>query len=142
MPKVRIIESSPRVERARELRREDTEAEAKLWNALRARRLGGWRWKRQVPWEPYFLDFLSVEAGLVVEVDGGQHADQVAYDERRTAYIERAGLRVLRFWNSAVLTNLDGVCLSILDACGGEHPDVADKPPLPPCSEAQRRGRG
>jgi very-short-patch-repair endonuclease len=108
--------------RARRLRRETTHAEARLWNALRARRLGGWKWRRQVPFGPYFLDFLCVEAGLVVEVDGGQHADQVAYDARRTAYLERLGLRVIRFWNSAVLTNRDGVCATILDACGGEHP--------------------
>ena len=123
MAKVRIIEHGPRIQRARELRREDTDAEVKLWRALRARRLGGWRWKRQVPWGPYFLDFLCVEAGVVVEVDGGQHADQLAYDARRTAYIERSGLRVIRFWNHAVLTNPDGVCDSILEACGGEHPD-------------------
>ena len=110
-----------RIERARELRREDTDAEARLWGALRARRLGGWKWKRQVPWGPYFLDFLCVEAGLAVEVDGGQHADQVAYDARRTAYVERSGLRVLRFWNTAVLTNRDGVCHTILEACGGER---------------------
>jgi very-short-patch-repair endonuclease len=109
--------------RARQLRREDTDAEARLWNVLRARRLGGWKWKRQVPFGPYFLDFLCREAGLVVEVDGGQHADQVDYDARRTAFLERSGLRVIRVWNSEVLTNRDGVCLTILDACGGEHPD-------------------
>jgi very-short-patch-repair endonuclease len=52
----------------------------------------------------------------VVEVDGDQHADRIAYDTHRTAYIERCGLRVLRFWNSDVLTNRDGICLTILDA--------------------------
>ena len=107
--------------RARSLRREDTQAEARLWNALRACRLGGWGWKRQVPWGPFILDFLCTDAALVVELDGGQHADQVEYDDRRTAYLQRDGLRVLRFWNSAVLTNRDGVCDSILDACGGEN---------------------
>lgn len=107
-------------QRARELRRGDTNAEARLWTALRARRLGGWYWKRQVPFGPYFLDFLCREVGLVVEVDGGQHGDQVAYDARRTAYLERSGLRVIRFWNGAVLTNRDGVCRAILEACGGE----------------------
>ena len=108
--------------RARELRRDDTVAEARLWNALRAHRLGGWKWKRQVPWGPYFLDFLCRDAGLAVEVDGGQHSEQIDYDARRTRFIERSGLRVLRFWNSAVLENRDGVCLAILDACGGERP--------------------
>jgi very-short-patch-repair endonuclease len=108
--------------RARELRHHDTVAEARLWNALRAHRLGGWKWKRQVPWGPYFLDFLCREAGLVVEVDGGQHSDELDYDSRRSRFIERSGLRVLRFWNSAVLKNRDGVCLTILEACGGERP--------------------
>ena len=144
MPRIRIIERAPRVQRARELRKDDTDAEAKLWNALRARRLGGWKWKRQVPWGPYFPDFLCVEAGVVVELDGGQHTDQAAYDARRTAYIVRSGLRVIRFWNHVVLTNPDGVCLNILDACGGEQStgDAGDQPPLPPWSEAERRGRG
>ena len=143
MARVRIIEHGPAIRRARELRREDTDAEAKLWNALRARRLGGWRWKRQVPWGPYFLDFLCLEAGIVVELDGSQHAEQVAYDARRTEYIERSGLRVIRFWNHEVLANRAGVCDAILHACGGERPEeVVENPPLPPCSEAERRGRG
>jgi adenine-specific DNA-methyltransferase len=109
-------------ERARELRRNDTDAEARLWNALRARRLGGWKWKRQVPVGPYFADFLCHEAGLVVELDGGQHSEQIAYDERRTAHLARCGFRVLRFWNHAVLENSDGVCFTILEACGGDRP--------------------
>ena len=110
--------------RARTLRREDTEAEARLWNALRARRLGGWFWRRQVPFGPYILDFLCREAALVVELHGSQHADQLAYDTRRTAYLGRNGLRVIRFWNSAVLESRPDVCDAILHACPG-------KPPLP-----------
>jgi very-short-patch-repair endonuclease len=70
------------------------------------------------------VDFLCREARLVVEVDGGQHADQIAYDERRTAFLARSGLRVIRFWNCDVLTDLDDVCLSILEACGGERVEV------------------
>jgi very-short-patch-repair endonuclease len=103
------------------MRRNDTDAEARLWTALRAQRLGGWTWKRQVTFGPFILDFLCRDARLVVEVDGGQHAERLAYDERRTACLERSGLRVLRFWNSAVLTNREGVCDSILEACGGER---------------------
>jgi adenine-specific DNA-methyltransferase len=114
-------------ERARELRQESTRAERRLWGALRDRRLGGWKWKRQVPWGPYILDFLCVEAALVVEADGGQHAEQEAYDARRTAFLERSGLRVLRFWNHEVLSNTQGVCLTILDACeaAGPHPTLS-----------------
>ena len=111
-------------DRARALRRDDTDAEARLWNALRARRLGGWKWRRQVPTGPFILDFFCVEAGLVVELDGGQHSEQVAYDARRTEYLERLGLRVIRFWNSDVLTDRNAVCLTILVACGGEHPSM------------------
>jgi very-short-patch-repair endonuclease len=122
MAKVRRAGDGRRLARARAFRREDTAAEARLWNAIRAGRLGGWRWKREVPWGPFFLDFLCVEAALVVEVDGGQHADRIPYDARRTAYLERSGLRVLRFWNHDVMANRDGVCDTILHACGGERP--------------------
>jgi very-short-patch-repair endonuclease len=122
MATFRTLKDTTLRDRARAMRRDDTDAEAKLWNALRARRLGGWRWRRQVPKGSYILDFLCVEAGLVVELDGGQHTDQADYDARRTAHLEDLGLRVIRFWNSAVLENRDGVCLTILEACGGERP--------------------
>ena len=106
------------------MRREDTDAEARLWNALRAQRLGGWKWKRQVLFGPFILDFLCREARLVVEVDGSQHAEEIEYDQRRTAYLRRAGLRVPRFWNSEVLTNREGVCDAILRASGGERGEI------------------
>lgn len=122
MGKVRTCRRTATVTRARALRRTDTRAEARLWSALRAHRLGGWKWKRQFPFGPFFLDFACTDARLVVEVDGGQHADQRDYDARRTAFLEAAGWRVMRFWNADVLTNRDGVCLTILDACGGERP--------------------
>jgi very-short-patch-repair endonuclease len=122
MPTVRILRDPTLRNRARGMRAEDTRAEAALWNALRAHRLGGWKWRRQVPKGPYIVDFLCDEGRLVVEVDGASHFDQVAYDERRTAYLATAGLRVLRFQNSAVLTHLEGVCLAILDALGGDRP--------------------
>jgi len=124
MARIKTLRDNTRRDRARELRREDTGAEARLWSALRDRRLGGWKWRRQVPQGPFIVDFLCPEASLVVEVDGGQHAERVDYDARRTAYLEGLGLRVLRFWNHAVLTNRDGVCLTILEALGGEHPSM------------------
>lgn len=124
MAKVRTLKDHTLRDRARALRRESTEAEARLWHAIRARRLGGWRWRRQVPKGPFILDFFCAEAGLVVELDGGQHNDRAAYDARRTAYLQSLGLRVIRFWNGEVLANRDGVCLTILRACGGEHPSV------------------
>jgi very-short-patch-repair endonuclease len=111
-------------ERARSLRFDSTRPERRLWRALRDRRLGGWKWKRQVPRGPYIVDFLCVEAALVVELDGGQHADQQAYDDRRTAFLEAQGLRALRFWNGALLEDhgVTGVCDAILAACSGEAP--------------------
>ncbi|HEY8615676.1 endonuclease domain-containing protein [Phenylobacterium sp.] len=126
--------------RAQRLRLEDTDAEARLWRSLRDRKLGGWKWRRQVPVGRYIADFLCPEGRLVVELDGAQHAEQLDYDQRRTVYLERRGLRVLRFWNSEALTNTDGVCATILDALGG------DRPGWDPIAEATARlspqGRG
>lgn len=119
MGKVRKLRDPTPVLRARSLRARDTKAEARLWAALRDRRLGGWRWRRQAPQGPYIVDFYCAAARLVVELDGGQHADAVGYDERRTAYLNAKGLRVLRFWNHQVLTSREGVCLTILNACEG-----------------------
>jgi very-short-patch-repair endonuclease len=111
-------------ERARKLRSGDTRAEAKLWHgALQAYRLGGWKWKRQVPRGPYIVDFLCSAANLVVEVDGDTHCseEELAYDRRRTVFLEGQGLRVLRVTNGAVFHSLDQVCELILNACDGEQ---------------------
>ncbi|KQM76851.1 hypothetical protein ASE70_08515 [Sphingomonas sp. Leaf22] len=96
------------VGRARDLRRNATDAEKKLWAGLR-QTFPELRFRRQVPVGPYFVDFLSVRAGLVIEVDGGQHDADAVYDARRTAVLNQHGFRVERFWNDDVLTNLDGV---------------------------------
>lgn len=97
--------------RARELRTNSTDAEAKLWRALRRKHICGLRFRRQFTLGPYFVDFVCLKARLVVEVDGSQHfeADQMAHDERRTAWLARNDFRVLRFTNHDVLSNLDGV---------------------------------
>ncbi len=104
------------VARARRLRREQTDAERLLWGYLRARRLNGFRFKRQAPRAPYIVDFICSDRSLVIELDGSQHgADAaLAYDARRTVLLEREGLRVLRFWNSDVMQNLHGVLDTIL----------------------------
>ena len=99
---------------ARSLRQRSTDAERKLWSRLRDRRLMGLKFRRQVPRGHYVVDFLCVEAALVVEIDGSQHADKRSEADRcRTTELEREGLRVLRFWNTDVLTNLEGVLTSI-----------------------------
>lgn len=97
------------VDRARRLRRFGTDAERKLWSVLRGRQLDGSKFRRQQRLGPYFADFACLEVGLVIEADGSQHADQVAYDEERTRFLNGQGYRVLRFWNHEVLTNLEGV---------------------------------
>ncbi len=116
--------------RARALRVNQTQVEARLWAALRDRRLGGWKWKRQVPLGAYVADFVCAELMLVVELDGGQHFEAGVYDARRTAYLERLGYRVLRFWNAALIEDSDAVCDTILRACGGERPQGGVRRPL------------
>jgi very-short-patch-repair endonuclease len=102
--------------RAKRMRREPTAAEGKLWGALRNRSLGGFKFYRQVPVGPYIVDFINHEFGVVIEVDGATHgdADEVAHDERRTAYLQLKGLHVHRVGNLDVYENLIGVCDGIL----------------------------
>ncbi|HYG85511.1 MAG TPA: DUF559 domain-containing protein [Azospirillum sp.] len=100
--------------RAKHLRSNSTDAERRLWGALRNHRLAGLRFKRQQPIDRYIVDFVCFEHRLVIEVDGGQHGPQV--DAVRTAHLENSGFRVLRFWNPEVLTRLDDVLATILAA--------------------------
>lgn len=96
-------------ERARSLRNEQTDVEKRLWRELRNRQLDGFKFRRQHGVGPYIVDFVCIEAGLVVELDGGQHAEQAGYDSRRSVFIEAAGYRVVRFWNNEMLENIEGV---------------------------------
>ncbi|WP_081590505.1 endonuclease domain-containing protein [Blastomonas sp. AAP53] len=106
------------------MRSEPTEAEAKLWSGLRAGRLNGAKFRRQVPIGNYIADFVCPAAKLIVELDGSQHADQQSYDTRRTEFLVSEGYRVIRFWNHDVLRSCSDVLESIL-----RHVDVAT--PLP-----------
>lgn len=90
------------------LRRNATDAERKLWAALRNRQLDGHKFRRQATIKPYIVDFLCIEAKLIIEVDGGQH-DAVT-DAGRTAFLEGIGFSMVRLWNHEVLGNLEG-CL-------------------------------
>ena len=114
-------------DRARELRREMTLAERKLWQVLKERRLAGHRFRRQHPLGPYISDFACLEVGIVIEVDGGQHQDNEE-DRRRDRYMHNIGFKVLRFWNNDVLQNLQGVCAVIAQALAERCPH----PSLPP----------
>ena len=96
-------------QRARELRRRSTPSERRLWKHLRGRRLLGFKFRRQHPIGPYYADFACLEVSLIVEIDGGQHADAIDYDEERSRALVARGFLVLRFWNKDVLDALEGV---------------------------------
>ena len=120
-------ESDPKLTRfARKLRREQMDQERILWSRLRARKVGGPRFRRQHPIGPYIVDFCCPEMMLVVELDGGQHADQETEDQERTRFLESQGYRVIRFWNNQVVENLEGVLEKIWIETGHPHPN-----PLP-----------
>lgn len=120
-------------DRARELRRDMTLAERRLWSILKLRQLDGFRFRRQLPIGPYIVDFACLEARLVIEVDGGQHMDS-PIDPARDGYLRNRGLRVLRFWNNEVMANLEGVHEMI-----GKH--LAESPPSQPSPASGGRGR-
>lgn len=100
---------------ARILRRNKTDAEALLWSRLRNRQLENSKFRFQVPFDDYVADFLCHSASLIVELDGSQHAGS-ALDKNRNAVMEIAGYRVIRFWNSEVFENLEGVLEEIRQA--------------------------
>jgi len=130
-PKWRV--TSKTRSRARSLRREQTDAERQIWDALRAYRLNGVKFRRQFPIGPYIVDFVSNEKMLIVEIDGGQHYDapHEERDARRDSFLNSKGYQVLRFSNLDVLTNRSGVLTTIDEAFGETL-----SPPLP-----RKRGR-
>ena len=115
---------------ARGLRRGQTQAESLLWAKLRRKRFQGCRFRRQHAIGRYIVDFVCVGRGVVVELDGGQHAENVKVgDEKRDMFLQTKGYRVLRFWNNEVLTNMEGV-LEAIRLC---VEDASPSPtPLPP----------
>jgi len=102
-------------EKAQALRKNQTDAEKRLWLAIRNRQLSGFKFKRQVPVGSYIVDFICHDKNLIVELDGGQHSRQVEADENRTAWLEARGYKLIRFWNNEVLENLEGVLTSITE---------------------------
>jgi very-short-patch-repair endonuclease len=122
--------------KAQRLRRDMTLAERKLWSILRNRQLDDAKFRRQQPIGPFIADFVCQERRLVIEADGGQHAENAA-DARRTAFLKSKGYRVLRFWNNDILTNLDGVAELIAAVLSTPHPAQAS-----PESPSPSRGEG
>ena len=113
--------------RAKAMRRVMTDAERKLWNALRAHRVMGLGFRRQFPVAGFIVDFACPERRLIVEVDGSQHADGAVsrYDATRTETLRVNGWTVLRFWNDDVLRDIDNVCAHIVAVSGLAAEDAA-----------------
>ena len=122
--------------KAKRLRRDMTDAERRLWSILRNAQLQGAKFRRQQPIGPFVADFVCQERRLIIEADGGQHSGSLK-DDRRTAFLESKGYRVLRFWNDAILTNLGGVAQVIATALSTPHPA-----PAAPESPSPSRGEG
>jgi very-short-patch-repair endonuclease len=106
MPKYRVDKFKR--SRARHLRHASTDAETELWQLLRSRQLAGVKFRRQVPIGSWIVDFVCFEQMLVIEADGGQHAEN-QHDQTRDADLRERGFRILRFWNNDILGNADGV---------------------------------
>ncbi|GLK59262.1 endonuclease [Azotobacter vinelandii] len=116
-------------DRARALRRGMTEAEQRLWYHLRAHRFLGLKFRRQAPLGRYIVDFVCMELRLIVELDGGQHAGQVAYDRRRDDWLRERDFTVLRFWNHQALQQTEAVLERI--RLGVEQARARSSPPTP-----------
>jgi very-short-patch-repair endonuclease len=112
------------------LRRTETDAERRIWKELRGRQFGGLKFRRQQPIGTYIADFCCLSIGLIIELDGGQHAEQIESDVQRTEFLNRRGFTVLRFWNNTVLAETDVVLESIHEAVEAlsDHPHPT---PLP-----------
>jgi very-short-patch-repair endonuclease len=104
---------------AKSLRKNQTDAEREMWRQLRNRQVLNCKFRRQQIIGPYIADFLCMEPKLVVEIDGGQHATQQEYDEKRSQYLQQLGYRVLRYWNNDVLLEtasvMESIRLNIID---------------------------
>ncbi len=122
-------------DRSRRLRRDQTDVELLLWSHLRDRRLNGVKFRRQHFISPFIVDFCCPEKWFIIELDGGQHAEQVEFDQRRTAFLVTQGYQVVRFWNNEVLTNIDGVLEHLAIILSDPHPS-----PLPR-REREEKGR-
>jgi very-short-patch-repair endonuclease len=101
--------------RARDLRRNMTEAERRVWQILRSQQMQGYKFRRQVPIGRYIADFACHEARIIVEIDGGQHDSSSPREAERSTFLQNEGYRLLRFWNNDVLANLDGVHAIIVE---------------------------
>jgi len=121
------------VDYAKVLRKRITDAEKKIWKHLRNKQMMDLKFRRQQPIGPYIVDFVSFKRMLIIEIDGGQHAEQIAYDQSRDQYFLDKGYKVLRFWNNDVLQNTEGVLEAIRQS-------ILNYTPSPCPSPAEGRG--
>ena len=119
------------IQNARELRKNQTEAEKLLWSKLRNKQLNGFKFRRQHPFPPYILDFFCEELNLAIECDGGQHTEEK--DKKRSNFIESNNIKILRYWNNEIIDNIEGVLEDILNNINTPSP----KPP--PQGEGSKR---
>ena len=108
----KVIRHKNSTVRARLLRQNQTDAEEKFRNEVKAKRFLGLNFKRQYPIKPYYADFVCLEKNLIIEIDGGQHSENKK-DEARTRFLEKEGFEVIRFWNNEILDNMEGVLSSL-----------------------------
>ena len=101
------------------MRHEPVPPEKRFWSQVRDRRLGGHKFKRQVLIGSYIADFVCIEQKLIVELDGGQHAETTAYDRKRDAFMVAQGFRVMRVWNIDLMENIEGVMDMVLEQLEG-----------------------
>jgi len=113
------------------LRKSQTDAESILWYHLRNRNFQNHKFRRQHILCGYIVDFVCLEKKLVIELDGGQHAEKIAYDSARTIKLEADGFQVLRFWNNEIFNNMDSVLETIYEAFNTPHPPQKTRRPLP-----------
>jgi len=114
--------------RARELRKDQTDVEKRMWAMLRDKRLARLRFGRQQPIGPYIVDFFCPERKLVVELDGGQHSERTKEDNARDRFLGKAGYKVLRFWNNEFIENEESVLGEIIRVAESRQDLVARKP--------------
>lgn len=105
--------------KAKSLRKNSTFEEQKLWKNLKAKKLDGFKFRRQEPVENYIVDFICFETKLVIELDGGQHNQEAnkEYDFHRTQFLESCGFKVVRFWNNQINNEMESVLSFILQEC-------------------------
>jgi len=114
--------------RARRLRNQATDAERLLWRHLRHRQISGYRFRRQVPVAGFIADFASLEAKVIVELDGGQHQENADYDKQRDLLIQAQGFLILRFWDNQVFQETQAVLHQIVQALQARCPHPSPPP--------------